>query len=215
MNAERVVLVHGIWMHGTVMTPLRYRLERVHGYEAYAFTWPSVRGTLAENTELLADFVGELGPAPLHLVGHSLGGVLALKLLAQGGAFPPGRVVCLGSPLCGSRAAASLRAHRWGMPVLGNTIGTCVLDDSASRWARAVAGSREIGIIAGTRPLGVGRWITTFDEPNDGTVAVSETRFPGAADHLELEVTHMGMLLSRRVADQTAAFLRHGSFTRD
>ncbi len=124
-------------------------------------------------------------------------------------------MVCLGSPLCGSRAAASLRAHRWGVPVLGHTIGDCVLDGAASRWARDVTASREIGIIAGTRPLGVGRWITTFDEPCDGTVAVSETRLPGAADHIELKVTHMGMLLSRHVADQTAAFLRHGRFMRD
>lgn len=212
MNAGRVVLVHGIWMHGTVMTPLKYRLERVHGYEAHPFTWPSVRGTLAENTALLADFVGELGAGPLHFVGHSLGGVLVLKLLAQDDALPPGRVVCLGSPLCGSRVAASLRARRWGLPVLGNTIGGCVLDDSASRWAGAVAASREIGIIAGTRPLGVGRWITRFDGPCDGTVAVSETRLAGAADCIELEVTHTGLLLSSRVADQTAAFLRDGRF---
>jgi pimeloyl-ACP methyl ester carboxylesterase len=214
VSAERVVLVHGIWMHGAVMVPLKHRLERVHGYEAHTFTWPSVRGTLAENTDLLADFLVGLGPAPLHLVGHSLGGVLILNLLAQGDALPPGRVVCLGSPLCGSRAAASLRTHRWGVPVLGNTITGCVLEDTASRWARAVAESREIGVIAGTRPLGVGRWITTFDEPCDGTVAVSETRLPGAADHIELPVTHMGMLLSRRVADQTAAFLRQGRFAR-
>lgn len=195
------------------MAPLKHRLERVHGYEAHLFTWPSVRGTLAENTALLADFVGELGPGPLHFVGHSLGGVLALKLLAQDDALPPGRVVCLGSPLCGSRVAASLRARRWGLPVLGNTIGGCVLDDSASRWAGAVAASREIGIIAGTRPLGIGRWITRFDGPCDGTVAVSETRLAGAADCIELEVTHTGLLLSSRVADQTAAFLRDGRFT--
>lgn len=197
------------------MMPLKHRLEHVHGYEAHTFTWPSVRGTLAGNTHLLGDFLAELGPAPLHLVGHSLGGVLILNLLAQGAALPPGRVVCLGSPLCGSRAAASLRTHRWGAPVLGNTIAGCVLEDTASRWTRAVPGSREIGIIAGTRPLGIGRWITTFDEPCDGTVAVSETRLPGAADHIELPVTHMGMLLSGRVADQTAAFLRQGRFAHD
>lgn len=215
MSAEQVVLVHGIWMHGSVMAGLKYRLENEQGLSAQLFSYPSVRGSVDENAALLADYIGDLGRGPVHLVGHSLGGVLILYMLAHYEGLPPGRVVCLGSPLCGSRAAAELRRQSWGSAVLGNTIGACVLDDSAAHWAAAVAAEREVGVIAGTRAMGVGRWITTFDGASDGTVAVAETRLPNAADHIEILVSHFGMMLSREVAKQTAAFLKDGRFSRD
>ena len=48
--------------------------------------------------------------------------------------------------------------------------------------------------------------------PNDGVVAVSETKFPEMRDHIVLDVNHTGMLLSRRVVEQACAFLRNGAF---
>jgi hypothetical protein len=38
---------------------------------------------------------------------------------------------------------------------------------------------------------------------------------PGAKDHLVLPVSHVGMLISRDVVDQTAAFLKRGEFLRE
>jgi hypothetical protein len=42
---------------------------------------------------------------------------------------------------------------------------------------------------------------------------VRETRLEGATDHLLLPVSHMGMLLSARVADECGRFLRDGRFS--
>jgi hypothetical protein len=72
---------------------------------------------------------------------------------------------------------------------------------------------RELGIIAGTRRAGLGQLIARFDEDCDGTVAVSETRLPGATDHITLPVSHMGMLLSARVAHEAGGFLTNGRFS--
>ena len=59
--------------------------------------------------------------------------------------------------------------------------------------------ARELGVIAGTRPLGLGRFFARFDEDCDGTIAVSETKLPGHTAHVTLPVSHMGMLaLGRR-----------------
>ncbi|MGH8193036.1 MAG: alpha/beta hydrolase, partial [Woeseiaceae bacterium] len=69
-------------------------------------------------------------------------------------------------------------------------------------------------IIAGTLGMGFGRLVATFDEDNDGTVTVSETRLPGARDHLSMQLTHTGLVWSARVADQIAAFLWRGEFLR-
>jgi hypothetical protein len=43
-------------------------------------------------------------------------------------------------------------------------------------------------------------------------VSVAETKVPGLADHLELPVSHTGLVLSRKVADAIDAFLRSGRF---
>ncbi len=75
------------------------------------------------------------------------------------------------------------------------------------RWTQA----RELGVIAGTRPVGLGRFFAGFDEPNDGTVAVRETRIEGATDHLVLPVSHLGMLLSAASPRSAAASCATGT----
>jgi len=60
--------------------------------------------------------------------------------------------------------------------------------------------------------VGTGQFFAHFDEDNDGTVGVSETRIPGLADHLVLPHSHFGMLYAGDVAAQVAHFLRHGAF---
>lgn len=215
MSAGTVVLVHGIWTSGSVMLYVKQRLESEHGFEGLPFSYPTVRGTLDENAELLADFVRDVGRDDVHLVGHSLGGVVSLRMLALFPEVTSGRAVCLGSPLTGSRAAAHLRQHDWGNTILGNTITEGVVDEAANEWAGHVTAERDVGIIAGTLSLGLGKLLTTFDGENDGTVAVSETRLPGAKDHLCLNVSHSGMVISKTVAAQTAAFLKRGEFLRE
>jgi hypothetical protein len=52
-----------------------------------------------------------------------------------------------------------------------------------------------------------------MDGDNDGTVAVSETRLPGATDFITMPVGHMGLLMSARVARETCQFLKEGRFS--
>ena len=212
MNAPTVVLLHGIWMPGVEMLLLKNRLEEDDGFQCHIYSYPSVRATLNENAELLAGFVRELECAEVHLVGHSLGGIVALRMLATHDDAPAGRVVCLGSPLCGSHAAEALLSHRWGRAITGNTLGEGVVDEPASVWAASVVANRDIGVIAGTVPVGMGRIVTRFDGDNDGTVAVAETRLPGARDHICMHVNHTGLVTSPEVARQIASFLMTGRF---
>ena len=215
-NAGTIVFVHGIWMPGSIMTYLKRQLETRHGFAGRLFGYWAVRVGLDENAELLAEFAAaaarDAGGGPVHLVGHSLGGVLALRMLRQHPDAPEGRVVCLGSPLCGSRAAIGLKRWSWGEQMLGLTIATGVLEEPASRWCAPVTGGRDVGVIAGSRPIGGGRLLAGFTEDNDGTVAVSETHLPGAKSHLVMPVSHTGLVWSAAVADQVAAFLRRGEF---
>ncbi len=210
-----VVCLHGVWMPGAVMTLVKRRLESEYQYRAHLFSYPSIRGTLDENALSLAEFIAEQEFERVHLVGHSLGGVVSLRMLALEPDVPVERVVCLGSPLCGSRAASHLNQTDWGNTILGKSVTDGVVDEAATQWAREVCASWDIGVIAGTVPVGVGQLVTSFDGENDGTIAVSETRLPGIKDHICLPVNHKGLVISNDVTDQTAAFLKRGEFLRD
>lgn len=215
MSATTVVYVHGIWMPGHEMLFVKYRLQAEHGFPGLLFDYPSVGGTLDDNADLLAQFIEDSVTGAAHLVGHSLGGVLCLRALSRHAGIGVERVVCLGSPLRGSRAAAVLEGHGWGNAILGKTITAGVVQEAASQWASGVTGRHEVGVIAGNVGIGLGKIVTSFEGENDGTVAVSETRLDGLTDHLVMPINHTGLILSRSVADQAAAFLKRGEFLRE
>lgn len=204
-----VVGVHGLWMHGASMAVLRRRLER-GGFVFHDFSYSSVTASLADNAAALEAFVERVPGERVHVVGHSLGGVLACAMLE--GCLPSrlGRVVCLGSPLKGSRTAARLK--RW--PGGERLLGKCLCEVQARGGFAAWRAGVEVGSIAGRVPFGLGRLFGPFPEPNDGTVAVDETCIAGLADHIVLPVSHVALLWSSAVAEQTEHFLRHGRFRR-
>ncbi len=216
MNSiETVVCTHGFLSHGAALFLIKRRLEKEYGLRALLFSYPSLRGTLDENATALAQFIHAQGLTGAHIIGHSLGGVVALRMLANDADAVPGRVVCLGSPLTGSRTGEFLSRQGWVQQIMGRSLSVDVLGEAANDWATHVCHEREIGIIAGTVPLGFGQLVADLDGPNDGTVAVSETRLEGAKDHLVMSVSHKGMLVSHDVADQAAAFLLRGEFLRE
>jgi pimeloyl-ACP methyl ester carboxylesterase len=213
-DSRNVVLVHGIWMSGAIMLYLKIRMESEHGIKSRLFSYPSMLGSLDENAELLAECVREQG-GPVHLVAHSLGGVIALRMLNENSQANVERVVCLGSPLSGSHAANDLSQYEWAQTLLGKTVAEGIVDGSASQWGAAVAERHDVGTVAGTVSIGIGKLVSSMEGPNDGVIRVAETRLTGAKDHIEMNVSHSGMLVSADVADQVAAFLKRGEFLRE
>jgi acetyl esterase/lipase len=208
MSGTIVVYVHGLWLNGWESALLRRRLSRFLDCRAVSFAYSSVREGLAQNARALAAFVGGIEADTLHLVGHSMGGLLILALFEAGYCLPPGRVVFLGSPVRGSRAARNLAEWPCGHRLMGITAHEALLPVRVRRWGR----HRDLGVIAGSLAVGFGRLTGRFDEPSDGTVLVSETHIEGAKQHLTLHTTHSGMVYSPVVARHTATFLRDGRF---
>ena len=194
-------------MHGVVMQVQRCHLARM-GFDALCYSYPSMRLTLTENAGRLAQFARTLGAAPVHWVGHSLGGLVILRMLEREPALPPGRVVLLGVPYGDGYAQRALAASGLGARLLGRSIGEWIDIRKPENFP-----GREIGVIAGSRSRGLGRIVARgLPAPNDGVVSVAETELAAACDSLVLPVSHSGMLFSRRVARQSAAFLRAGRF---
>ena len=164
--------------------------------------------SLATNAAALAQFIERVPGDTVHLVGHSLGGVLACAMLETCMPKRIERIVCLGSPLKGSRTAARLLRLPGGKRLIGRCLGDVQARGGFTAWPAGV----DVGSIAGRIPLGVGRLLGPFPEPNDGTVAVAETQIAGLADHIVLPVSHVALLWSSAVAAQTEHFLLHGRF---
>jgi pimeloyl-ACP methyl ester carboxylesterase len=207
MQPEAVVLVHGLWVHGLAMELMRRRIAHC-GYRALAYSYPSMRLTMAENAERLARYCRELATPRVNLVGHSMGGLIVLQALENATGFTPGRVVLTGTPVAGCHAARRLARLPGGRVALGY---------SMPEWMEpatfAARGGREIGVIAGRMAIGIGRIVAPdLQRPCDGVVSVAETRFPAMRDHIVLNVSHTGILFSRAVARQICAFLRDGAF---
>jgi pimeloyl-ACP methyl ester carboxylesterase len=198
----RVILLHGLWMPAAAMRWFAARLVE-SGYAPDIFGYHSILGEFEATSARLAD---RLAAAPCHVVAHSLGGLVALETLAGRPDLPVARVVCLGTPLCGSGAAESLR--RWPLAPLWTGRSGGLLQRGCTRWPATL----EVGMVAGRVPRGLGALFAGFEGEHDGTVAVAETRLPALADHAVVDASHSGLLFSRAAARLAAAFLAHGRF---
>jgi pimeloyl-ACP methyl ester carboxylesterase len=204
-----VVFVHGLFLNGAEFTLLRRRLSAQQGFRTHRFSYPTVRGSMAATLAQLAQFVARIDADRIHFIGHSLGGIVLYRYFQTAPDPRAHRVVLLGSPLLGSRSAQAVARHAWLKRVIGPLVASELVDESAPRtWDCGC----ELGLIAGTSPMGLGRFFARFTEESDGTVAVSETRMPGHHAHLTLPVSHMGMLVSARVARHVGEFLADGRF---
>ncbi|WP_305805720.1 alpha/beta hydrolase [Stenotrophomonas sp. YIM B06876] len=203
MNS-RVLLLHGIWNARAWVGPLAWRL-RAQGFVVETFGYASVFGGPGVAVPQLIARLREGGVTSL--VGHSLGGLVALEALRQAPELAVPRVVCLGSPLCGSGTARTLAGHGWSA-ALGRSGG--LLQHGLPAWQ----GAAEVGLVAGAIPHGLGCLMGAVGAASDGTVALDETRLPGLHDHCVVAASHSGLVLSPLAARQTAAFLRDGRFER-
>ena len=117
-----------------------------------------------------------------------------------------GRVVLLGSPLQGSASARKSTA----LPGGGRLIGA--VQPALSTGITMPLIGRDIGMIAGSRPVGLGLFVGGLGAPGDGTVALDETRVDWLTEHAVMPVTHTGLVYSKEVAEMTGRFLETGGF---
>ena len=203
---EAVILVHGIWKNGIEMFRLRQRLTDA-GYECYQFRYSSLKCSPQENAERLHKFTNSINAQVVHFVCHSLGGLVMLHLFDKHIVEKKGRVVFLGVPVNGSQVARRLSSTvvtRW---MVGKSIDHGLLGDRPvwKKW-------RDLGVISGDFPLGIGLIVGGVPLPHDGTVSVEETYLGGATDYITMPITHLGLLYSESVAIQVVTFLRAGKF---
>jgi len=189
------------------MMPVAFRVQQ-NGLETALVGYWSMTLTLCQATASVARQVerkiaGHDGP--VHLVGHSLGGLIALRLKREYPHLKIKRVVQLGSPNLGSPAAETLKdsglASWFFGPVLAELSEDLTLSDRRDPDVAAIAGV--------SSPMGLAK-VLGVAEPNDGLVTANSAWGREASVRLAAQTIHTGLPLSRSVAEATVAFLKSG-----
>ena len=211
-----VVLVHGLAGSRWNWVGMSGLLQR-HGYHVVTISYPSRTQRIQQSAQALIPAITECQQqhaAPVHLVGHSLGGLLIRQYLQQYGDAGIGRVVMLGTPNHGSELSDQVSAqwpHERGIAYwLGPAVAQ--LNTRSDGFIAQLAQPRvPTGIIAGY--LTPTPWLNRrFKTANDGLVAVYSTRLVQMQDFIVLPSIHTNLPLNVDAQRQTLWFLSTGQF---
>jgi pimeloyl-ACP methyl ester carboxylesterase len=205
LSKTTIVLVHGLWNRGWTMMAMARRLK-TRGHNVAVFSYCTRGDNLAGHADGLHAFVSKIRSEDVHLVGHSMGGLVILNMLSRYDDLPPGRCVLMGTPVKGSSVVKRLEKLPGQKFMFGKAL------ENLLQGFEYTPTDHETGVISGTRAMGLGRIAGERDEPNDGSVTVNETELDGSKDSVELDVAHSQMLISAEVVEQLEQFLLHGKF---
>jgi triacylglycerol lipase len=181
-----IVLVHGYGQNRVDFVWLARALERAGMGPMYGFNyWPF--GRIRSSAEELARFVSQVCEAEkadaVDIVSHSMGGLVAMKMIEQGGARVR-RLVTIGTPHAGVA---------WRGPILGLSAG------ALRRGTKHVREERTLELAA----------LSIFSTHDNvvGSAATSSLAAIGGRDLVVPGLGHLAMLFDRRVASEIVSFL--------
>ena len=191
-------------MNAFSMRLIGNRLAR-KGWQVLYYDYSSMLGSFDQNVSGLYELWRANRSDHTHLVGHSLGGLLILAMMDKYQLKEMPRTLLLGSPVKGSAVAKKMMASQWGRVFLGKSV------DALVAGGENKLGNR-IGIIAGSRGIGVGHLIQKLPKPHDGVVATDETQMESSEDAIILPLTHATMLFSKKIPNAIDQYLTSGRF---
>lgn len=210
---ECVILLHGLLRTSSSMAKLERALSE-KGYSTLNVNYPSTKGTIRELTEkVLPEAVSRCaarGCRKIHLVTHSMGGIMA-RLFLQKATLPEGsRLVMIAPPNHGSVIVDRFKdcfLFKWIAGPAVQELGTS--GDSVPNRLGPVP--LEVGIIAGNRSLNP-IFSTLIPGPDDGEVSVESTRLSEMTDFLVVSSCHTFIMKNHEVIRQVSLFLETGRF---
>ena len=212
-SSECIVLLHGLARTSSSLSTMAERLQE-NGYSVINVDYPSRHKKIEELAEIAVneglEFCHKEKANRIHFVTHSLGGILVRYYLSINKIPELGRVVMLAPPNQGSKVVDKFS---WvpGYEMLNGPAGYQLGTDENSVPLKLAPSNFEVGIIAGDRTINL-ILSTAFDEPNDGKVAVKETKLEGMKDFLVVHRSHPFIMQGDEVIDQVLHFIQQGYF---
>ncbi|MBW8884529.1 MAG: alpha/beta fold hydrolase [Planctomycetia bacterium] len=199
VEQDTVVLVHGLASLPFVMQPLAKSLGKHFGQVvnwSYSSLWSRIERHGRGLAALLRRIDRDEGQGRIHLIGHSMGGIIGRVALAEYMPQRIGRFLMLAPPNRGSHVARRLA------PFLGRICPPLhQLADHDNSFVCTLPPPRapELGIIAAS---------------GDFMVLEHSTRLGCERDYIVLPGLHSSMLWRAETSEQVRHFLEHGKFRR-
>ncbi|MBW3541259.1 MAG: alpha/beta fold hydrolase, partial [Planctomycetes bacterium] len=213
MKGKAVVFVHGIVRSSKSFHKMTKRL-RGEGYHTFGFDYPSTRITISEAADYFDRAIGSLeGIEEIHLVVHSMGGLVVRYWLKEHNDERIRRMVMIGVPNTGAAMADRLRRNLIYKFVMGPA-GAQLATDGEGLAAALPVPPFEFAILAGARGT-VNGYNPLIPGDDDGTVTVVSTRLSGAADFVTVRCLHSFIMAHDDAIDYTIRFLDTGRFRAD
>jgi len=208
---DQVLLLHGIARSPDHMQSLAERLK-VEGFEVFNIGYPSTTKDIARGTAHVADQIAEkMDPSkPLHIVGYSMGGLVARALLTRYRPDNLGFVVQLATPNKGSEVADLVRAQ-WLYQSLYGPAGQQLVTQGAGIGSLVGTVDYPLGVIAGDYSIDPISSLV-IPGPDDGKVSVESTKVDGMREHRVVAASHTFFPYNRQVHNLTVRFLKTGTF---
>lgn len=208
-----VVLLHGLARTARSMRPVQKALVR-EGFVVRNIDYDSRAATIdVLAMETLPRAVAECEreqPRQIHVVTHSLGGILLRYYLSERQIDKLGHVVMLAPPNQGSEVVDKWR-NRPGFRQLNGPAGLQLGTDAESVPRQLGAVEFSLGVIAGTATVNPILSLS-LPNPDDGKVSVASTKVVGMTDFVAVPYSHTFIMRRTKVHRQIVHFLRHGRF---
>jgi len=213
---ECVILLHGLCRSARSMGPIAASLQR-NGFAVinldYASTRKSIHALAEQDLAPVVYLCRRQGYDRIHLVTHSMGGIIARAFLQKHALPPGGRVVMLAPPNQGSELADWAQKHMPRIYGLAGPAGRELGTRAIKRLDTSQSLTAPVGIIAGNSS-----WNPLFSAilpgDDDGKVTVRRARLEGMTDFLSVSDTHMMIMYDKDVHGQIVHFLKNGRFDR-
>ncbi|RXJ74108.1 cob(I)alamin adenolsyltransferase [Veronia nyctiphanis] len=186
----KVVLIHGLYMHGVTMMPIKKILER-HGHHTLNITYNTLTPDVGVIFGQIDDYLK--GESEAAIVAHSMGGIITRAYLDAGSEQSKlvKKVITLGSPHKGAKLAGFFKSIGMGWAMHKSQ--QYLLPNDDAEWNH----DAQLYSLAGNLPIGAANLFVRGE--SDGTVLVAETRIPGMTGHEVFPLTHFSLLWASEI----------------
>lgn len=190
------------------MNPLARRLNAA-GFSTLNLPYPS----LVKPLDWILDHVdkqvaGFADGQPVHLIGHSLGGIIARMLIARNPCWKPGRLVMMAPPNHGSEIIDWLSGKPLLRPFLSPAARSLATNGVPSKLPPLPSGLDAMVIMGGRSSIPFFR--NLLSESNDGIVSAEKGRIEGLRDFAVIDADHTFIQIHPEAVKRTVAFLKAG-----
>lgn len=196
-----VILLHGLGRSSLSMLPIGSALAR-DNYRVVNVGYPSRSATISELSQIaLADTIADIrskdATADIHIVTHSLGGILTRYYLTEMSSTSITSVVMLAPPHQGSAMADTWSSHTFGRWILGPAISELRTDTESTVRTLSPDMPVPVGIIVGAK---------------DHKVSVENAFLTTSTPTIIFPYRHTFIMYTQNTIDAILTFLKTNSF---